>query len=376
MTPRRVLMTADAVGGVWTQVLDLAAALAEGGTAVTLAVLGPPPGAAQRAEARAVPGLELVELPGRLEWMADPEADVARHGAALLALEERLAPDIVHLNGFAHAALPWRAPCLVTAHSCVGTWWRAVHGDDPPAAWDGYRERVRAGLAAADAVVAPSRAFLDDILALYHPRRPAMPIHNGRREGLFAPTAAEPFVLGAGRWWDAAKNLPALAAAAARIAWPVVLAGPLAGPDGEAVDPGAAHALGTVDGPGMRRLMARAAIFAGPARYEPFGLAALEAGSSGCALVLGDLASQREIWGDGAVYVDPEDGEALAAALARLIADPGRRRRMAWRARERAATLTARRMAEGYRAAYGRVAREWRRREKEGLCASPCSTTP
>ncbi|HEX8375447.1 MAG TPA: hypothetical protein VF606_09745, partial [Geminicoccaceae bacterium] len=40
---RHVLMTTDAVGGVWTYSLDLAAALATRGVRTTLAVLGPAP---------------------------------------------------------------------------------------------------------------------------------------------------------------------------------------------------------------------------------------------------------------------------------------------------------------------------------------------
>ena len=35
-------------------------------------------------------------------------------------------PDIVHLNNYVHAALPFRAPKLVVGHSCVLSWWRAV----------------------------------------------------------------------------------------------------------------------------------------------------------------------------------------------------------------------------------------------------------
>ena len=45
----RVLMTADAVGGVWTYALDLSAALAEHDISVVLATMGPRPNAAQRA---------------------------------------------------------------------------------------------------------------------------------------------------------------------------------------------------------------------------------------------------------------------------------------------------------------------------------------
>ena len=58
---------------------------------------------------------------------------------------------------------------------------------------------------------------------------------------------------------------------------------------------------------------ARASIYALPARYEPFGLSALEAALSGCALVLGDIPSLREVWGDAALFVAPDDTDALAA---------------------------------------------------------------
>ena len=53
--------------------------------------------------------------------------------------------------------------------------------------------------------------------------------------------------------------------------------------------------------------MGRAAIYALPARYEPFGLSILEAALSGCALVIGDIPSLREIWADAALFV-PSDG--------------------------------------------------------------------
>ena len=59
----------------------------------------------------------------------------------------------------------------------------------------------------------------------------------------------------------------------------------------------------------------RAAIFAAPARYEPFGLSILEAALAGCALVLGDIPSLRENWNDAALFVPPEDSRTLEAAL-------------------------------------------------------------
>ncbi len=56
------------------------------------------------------------------------------------------------------------------------------------------------------------------------------------------------------------------------------------------------EAVGRLGPEEMREQYARAAIFAHPARYEPFGLSVLEAALSGCALVLGDISSLRELW--------------------------------------------------------------------------------
>jgi glycosyltransferase involved in cell wall biosynthesis len=107
----------------------------------------------------------------------------------------------------------------------------------------------------------------------------------------------------------------------------------------------------------MRQRLEAAAIFAHPALYEPFGLAPLEAGLAGCALVLGDLASLREVWGDAAEYVRPGDPPALGRTLQALIDDPHRRNRMAARARRRAREYTADRMAGAYQTHYARLLR-------------------
>ena len=113
-----VLMTADAIGGVWTYALDLATWLGARGVGVTLATMGAPPTAEQVSAARRAQ-VELVTSTFRLEWMDAPWDDVARAGEWLLDLESKLRPDVVHVNGYAHGALPWRAPQVVVAHSCV-----------------------------------------------------------------------------------------------------------------------------------------------------------------------------------------------------------------------------------------------------------------
>jgi glycosyltransferase involved in cell wall biosynthesis len=333
---RRVLLGADAVGGAWTFAVGLAAGLARAGVRTTLATMGPLPSEAQRREAAAVPGLELEESDARLEWMDEPWDDVARAGEWLLDIERRTRPDVVHLGGYAHAALPFRAPVVVTAHSCVVTWWRAVHGEEPPPAWDRYRRELRRGLDGAGAVVAPTRAMLRALVAAHGPVRDPRVIWHAAppREGAGGPR--EPIVLAAGRAWDPAKNLATLDAAASDLPWPVVLAGSDAHPDGTRRPLRHVRTLGWL-GPGeLAAWMARASIYVAPARYEPFGLGALEAALSGAALVLGDLESLREVWGDAALWVPQDDPRAVGRAIRALIDDAGLRQRLAARARHRA----------------------------------------
>src|SRR5687768_8980397 len=126
--PRKVLMTADCVGGVWTYALQLAAELGKRSIEVTLVVMGGKPSPDQAADAARLRNLHLIGTDFRLEWMSAPEADLRLAGELLLELEAEQRPDLVHLNGYCHAALPFSAPVLVAAHSCVPSWWRACRG--------------------------------------------------------------------------------------------------------------------------------------------------------------------------------------------------------------------------------------------------------
>lgn len=350
MTPARVLITADAVGGVWTYALELARGLRDRQVEVTLAVLGPPPDEAQRAEAAAVGKLHPLDL--GLEWQdrAGPLGPEARR--ALLSLEEELRPDLVHVNGFREAAAGFRAPVVLAAHSCVFTWWKAVHGGPPPPEWASYAEGVRQGLAAAGAVVAPTRAFAADLCQAWG--REPLVIANGLDLRPDRHAAKRPHILAAGRLWDAGKNIAALAAVARDLPWPVRVAG-----EGDAEG---LHHLGRLGRPDLHRRMAEAAIFVAPARYEPFGLAILEAAAAGCALVLGDIPSLRELWTDAALFVTPEGPGLLRGELVRLIEDAPLREKLQAAARERALTYTREGMTQAYLALYADLlaARAWR----------------
>lgn len=341
---RHVLMTGDTVGGVWTYALELARALAAHDVTTTLATMGEPLASDQRADAARVPGLQVEESRFRLEWMDDPWRDVALAGEWLLSIEERERPDVVHVNGYAHGALPWRAPRVVVAHSCVVSWWWAIFGERPPAQYDRYRAEVVRGVRAADAIVSPTRAMLQALRRCHRIARQGTVIPNGVDAGGFAPGEKEPMVLAAGRLWDPAKNLETLEEAAPRLPWPVYVAGS----GRELGAPGNTRALGRLPHDAMRGWMSRAAVYAFPARYEPFGLSVLEAALSGCALVLGDIPSLRELWGEAALYVSPDDVDALVDAVSRLAAEPTTRSRLGAAARDRAVGFTAARQARAY----------------------------
>lgn len=349
-------MTADPIGGVWTYAIDLARALGESGVAVVLATMGAAPTRTQRAEAMRLPNVELHESDFALEWMEHPWQQVDRAGQWLLGLEAQTRPNVVHLNGFSHAVLPWRAPVVVVAHSCVLSWWQAVKGVALPNEWREYQRRVQAGLQAADWVVAPTQDMLAMLEQNHGRLAKSEVIPNGRDARNFRTGKKEPFIFSAGRFWDEAKNLSTLEEAAAGVAWPVLVAGSKGGH-------GPLVRLGRLSSAEMADRLARAAIYCLPASYEPFGLSALEAALSGCALVLGDIPSLREVWGDAALFVAPHDATALADRLRQLIGNETRRAAFARRAQEQAQQFTAERMAERYLALYGALVRQPRDRQ-------------
>jgi glycosyltransferase involved in cell wall biosynthesis len=356
---RKVLMTADSVGGVWTYALQLAAELGQRGIEVTLVVMGGKPSADQAREAGAIPNLTLIGTDFRLEWMSDPDADLVVAGEVLLEMEAEQRPDIVHLNGFYHATLPFKAPVLVVAHSCVSSWWRACRKTPLSLEWSAYGERVAAGIAAADLVVAPTSAYLDEFVALHGRPRSAITIANGRDPARFSAGPKRQVALAAGRLWDDAKNISTLCEAAEGLSRPVMIAGDATAPDGTALETSANVLwLGRLGFEEIAARMAEAAVFVSPARYEPFGLAILEAALSNCALVLGDIPTLRELWDGAAIFVDPDDGKALRDALDLLLDDPQLAAALGRRARERAAQYTSGRMADAYVAAYGMLLAE------------------
>ena len=349
---QHVLMTADGLGGVWTYAVELAASLRTHGIRLTLATMGGTLSPEQRSQVAAIDRCELEESSYKLEWMENAWDDVDAAGEWLLALERRCKPDLIHLNGYAHAVLPWQAPTVVVAHSCVLSWWQAVHGTPAPQAWEGYRKRIQAGLSAAGGVVGVSGAMCADLRRFYGPV-PSTVAYNGLRTARFHSGLKEEFVLTCGRAWDEAKNIRTLNAAAESLTWPVFLAGSSQHPAGGKVEVDRIRLLGKLAPDQMASWYSRAAIFALPAFYEPFGYAPVEAALSGCALVLGDIPSLREIWGEAAVFVPPRDEKALAQAINDLASREEYRTHMSEKARTRALRYTSEAMVESYLKVYG-----------------------
>jgi glycosyltransferase involved in cell wall biosynthesis len=97
-------------------------------------------------------------------------------------------------------------------------------------------------------------------------------------------------------------------------------------------------ARGFVPNDELQGLYARAAVVACPSRREGFGVACLEAMAHGRPVVATNVGGLRDLVIDGetGLVVPPRDPAALRAALNRLLADTGLRRRLGLAGRQRA----------------------------------------
>lgn len=296
-----------------------------------------------------------------LEFWRRPPAD----------FEARLgAPDVVHANnyfaprGLAHARL-------------VYTLYDLVPLDHPEYLTEANRLVCFEGLfeasLRADLLLAISAHTRDRFLA-HFPHYPADRVRVVPPASRFeAAPGAAPAGLEPGGFWlsvgtlEPRKNLRRLLRAFARVATdrPLVMAGGrgwleegLESFVGELGLADRVRVLGYVDDATLAWLYANCFAFAYPSLVEGFGMPALEAMSLGAAVVTSNRSSLPEVTGDAALAVDPEDEEALAAALARLESEPALRDDLRARARERARRFSwdeaARRTLELYAEALAR----------------------
>ena len=156
-----------------------------------------------------------------------------------------------------------------------------------------------------------------------------------------------------GRMWDEAKNIKLLVNATPRIPYPIKLAGDNHFEnDSSATEGDTIIYLGKLSQPEVAAQLSTAAVYVLPANYEPFGFSILEAALSGCALVLGNIDSLREIWGDSAVYVDTDNAEELAKKVNELMENETLRNSYAQAAMDKAKDYSTAVMAKNYLEVY------------------------
>jgi glycogen synthase len=376
----RVLMTTDAVGGVWQYSLALLRGLVrEHDCEVALVCLGDPAEEELR-ELELAGRVELVRLPLHLEWMRGGQDSIRESVRQVGRLAARWKPDVIHSNQHCFGLLAEEFPTIVVSHSDVLSWtaWQRARRaatvpdlqalrwmvrDDP--FLRGYSDLVSTCLAGATAVVSPSRFVAGCLQEIYGVKSAV--IHNGLWPDGYAGAAKEPTAVVVGRLWDDAKNASAAVHAAKGLPLEVVMVGPTTGPSGETAHLPAAENvcyLGASTWAEARKAISRASFYLATSSYEPFGLAVLEAALSNCALLANDIPAYRELWGGAALFCGFNDPVAMREALAGLLEAPAAASSWGDAARARAVErFTARRMAADYYALYSDVRR--------GLPASP-----
>lgn len=344
----RILMTADAVGGVWTFAQELAAGLLEQGCAVCIVSFGGPASTAQQQQCdlmERVWGEQFLfqdsEIP--LEWMEENDRAYTEGAPLLMRVAEEFRPDAVLSSQFCFGALAVELPKIIVAHSDVLSWAECCRGGPlENSAWlRCYCGLVARGLKFADGVVAPTGWMLDALARNFELPSERMVIANGRNISVEGRRPRKLQAVTAGRLWDEAKNIAALQGV--HFPLPLVIAGE-ASNDLPPIKN--ARFAGVLAPDALLDLFRESSVYICASRYEPFGLAPLEAALCGCAIVANDIPSLREVWEDGALYFcNPEQLEAL---LEDLCNSPEHLRTSRLRSVERARRFTAERMTKAY----------------------------
>jgi glycosyltransferase involved in cell wall biosynthesis len=342
----RVLMTTDTVGRVWTFTQELAAGLLRSGCAVALVSLGRRPSNEQRTWADNLTcawgtNFRYKALDTPLEWMPRNESAYSDAAPVLMEMARDFQPDLLHSNQFCFGALPLEAPKVITAHSDVLSWAASCRdGKLEDSAWlRRYLALVDSGISGAECVVAPTRWMLHALARNFPLPESTAVVPNGRTLAA-APSAARKLqAVTAGRLWDEAKNTSMLREARSPV--PLLVAG-----ESDASAPDHVMSLGPLSQNDLLALFRESSIYICTSRYEPFGLAPLEAALCGCAVLANDIASLREVWSDGALYFS--GAESLAELLRDLCDNPERLRAARIQSFQRAGLFTAQRMIKGY----------------------------
>jgi len=282
-------------------------------------------------------------------------------------------PDAIPVNGGARR-------CVITIHDL-----HFLHFPEfmTAASRRHYNDQIAWAVRRADAILVSSESTRRDLIALLGVPAAKITVHLlGVDHTRFRPLAADEIRAARARLglpdtyllfvgtFEPRKNIPGLLRAYARLrarlpdAPPLVLAGRRGWLDDAiyrtADDLQLGEAVIWVENPGAADLPALyggAAALALLSHYEGFGLTALEAMACGTPPVAADRSSIPEVVGDAGLLVDPDDPDAAADALARLLTDSALRADLSARGLARAADFTWQRTAEivlhTYRAVLG-----------------------
>jgi glycosyltransferase involved in cell wall biosynthesis len=219
-----------------------------------------------------------------------------------------------------------------------------------------FAEQARRAAAESDAIITVSEFTARQVEELLGVERTRLHVvHHGTNRPALSPSLVrENIVLNVGAIQHR-KNIARLVEAFERTppGWRLVLAGSAGYGAGEIFARIEAsprrrdiHAPGYVDRETLGRWYSRARVFAFPSLNEGFGMPVLEAMSAGVPVLAARRAALPEVCGDAALLVDPEDVEAIAAALGQLMVDDGLRERLIERGLDRAAQFSWEKAAE------------------------------
>lgn len=311
---------------------------------------------------------ELAPLPPNARLLALPRPPLGRltafatHQLWLPALLARQQADIFHAPGFVAAfsvpGVPWRCPLplVVTLHDFIPLHVPALFNDKAVNRW-WYRQQMRLA-GRASRLICVSQATRDDALRFMGaaPERCTV-VYEGVDRARFHPVdepeldSETPYVLFVGGDYPNKNRTAALAAFArlaqsTRLPHRLVLVGQDATPDAAlarrhpGLDQARVRRMQQVDQAELARLYRQADLFLFPSTCEGFGLPVLEAMASGTPVVTSSASSLPEVAGQAALLVDPHDPDALAAAMARVLADRTLHRRLRDAGLARAARFT------------------------------------